>query len=1050
LKQHLKLLAVVFALLFSGVAFAQSTATLSGTVTDPSGAVLPGAQITVHAVATGTDRVVKSDSAGTYTVPSLQPGEYSVVVEAPGFAKYTLKSLVLQVDQKAEIRIPLAVQSAGETVEVVGGTPVIDTGTITVGTVIDKTVVQEIPLNGRHFLDLTVLTPGSVTAPATGSLTAPSRGLGANSFNTAGNREDSVNFQINGVNLNDMVQNQITFQPSINTTSEFKINNSTYSAEYGRSSGSIVNVSTRSGTNKFHGEAFDYLRNEALDARNYFNQVQAGQRKGALKRNNFGAALGGPIWRDKTFFFGSYEALRQHQGLNLSTTTLTPAQAAGVTDPVSKALLATIPVTASGSYLAVANGPVQTDQGTMDILHNFSDRDIVHGFYAIQKDIRTEPSLQGNNVVGYGDHRAATRQILTINGTHVFSPRFVNEARVGFNRISITFAPNNLVDPTSIGMHNYPASVTAPGGLPQTTISGFGLNIGGPSGFPQGRFDTLGLISDTLTYTVGKQVIKFGAEGRRFANANFSGDTGTLSFVATPAIPSLGQVAHTALENFQLGQAGTFAITPNGTTSRIYSNSLAGFIVDGYHITPQLMIEAGFRFEWNGTPTIGANKAVIFDPVAVTLNYLGTNGYNSPYKQNYNYEPRVGFTYDLFGNGKTVLRGGYAIMADQPETNLVTALTTNTPLTNRVSVTASTAAGGTVPTIPVESLYASAGAVGGLSVAAVDPNYRNAYTETFNVNAQHELPGSIGLSLGYYGSVGKHLRQSLNINETNPNNGGARLYSKIAATSPISPNASLASANLNMAKGAGISNYNAMWLTAHKNAGHGLDFTATWNYTKSMDLGSLAGGSFLDVYQPWRNYGLSDFDVRHRIAMNGIYDLPFKGNRLVSGFRLSSILQFQTGNPLNITQTGTPTGTTGNHPNIVVGTIPYARSINPTTGFVNYFTNPAALACNTGVPTPGCVFQLATVFGNGGRNTLTGPRFTDWDVSLEKNTKIFESLNFQLRIDAFDILNHTNFANPGVSAVPGSTSFGVITATRFPVSDAGSSRQLQIVGKFTF
>ena len=203
----------------------------------------------------------------------------------------------------------------------------IDASTITVGQVIDQRTVQEIPLNGRHFLDLTVLTPGGVTAPQNGNLTSPSRGLGANSFITAGNREDTVNFQINGVNLNDMVQNQITFQPSINTTSEFKINNSTYSAEYGRSSGSIVNVNTRSGTNQFHGEAFDYLRNNWLDARNYFNRK--GTRQASLIRNNFGGALGGPIWRNHAFFFGSYEGLRQHQGLTLrSSGVLSAAQRA--------------------------------------------------------------------------------------------------------------------------------------------------------------------------------------------------------------------------------------------------------------------------------------------------------------------------------------------------------------------------------------------------------------------------------------------------------------------------------------------------------------------------------------------------------------------------------------------------------------------------------------------------------------------------------------------------------------------------------------------------
>jgi hypothetical protein len=256
----------------SMAAWAQSTATLSGTLTDPSGAVVAHAHVTVHSLATGAERVIDTDAAGLYVVPSLQPGDYSVKATAAGFSNYTVKRVTLDVDQKVTVDMHLALASSGETVQVESTASEIEATTMTVGQVIDRNTVQELPLNGRHFLDLTVLTPGGVVAPTAGSLTAPSRGLGANSFITAGNREDSVNFEINGVNLNDMSQNQITFQPSISTTSEFKINNSTFSAEYGRSSGSIVTVSTRSGTNKFHGEAFDYFRNEALDARNYFNR----------------------------------------------------------------------------------------------------------------------------------------------------------------------------------------------------------------------------------------------------------------------------------------------------------------------------------------------------------------------------------------------------------------------------------------------------------------------------------------------------------------------------------------------------------------------------------------------------------------------------------------------------------------------------------------------------------------------------------------------------------------------------------------------------------
>ena len=301
LEVTVKFAKVLFVFLLGALsmsAFGQSTGSLSGVVTDPSGAVVPGAQVKIHSLATGADRNLVTDSAGLYDAASLQPGDYQVQAVAPGFSTDTVQKVTLEVDQQETINLKLAIASAGDTIQVETAGDQIESETMTVGQVIDRATVQELPLNGRHFLDLTVLTPGGIVANSSGSLTATSRGLGANSFDSGGNREDSINFQMNGVNLNDMSQNQITFQPSISTTSEFKIDNSTFSAEYGRSSGSIVNVATRSGTDKFHGEAFDYFRNEALDARNYFNRsfnpttgiALAGSTgdKAPLKRNNFG------------------------------------------------------------------------------------------------------------------------------------------------------------------------------------------------------------------------------------------------------------------------------------------------------------------------------------------------------------------------------------------------------------------------------------------------------------------------------------------------------------------------------------------------------------------------------------------------------------------------------------------------------------------------------------------------------------------------------------------------------------------------------------------
>jgi hypothetical protein len=1059
----------ILLLAVSGIwATGQSTATLSGVVTDPSGAVVPNVHITVHSLATGLDRSIVTDSAGIYVVPSLQPGDYQVEATSPGFSKVTIQKVTLDVDTKVAANISLPLAATGATIQVEGAASQIETQTITVGQVIDQTSVQELPLNGRHFLDLTVLTPGGVVADTAGSLTAASRGLGANSFITAGNREDSVNFQINGINLNDISQNQITFQPSINTTSEFKINNSTFSAEYGRSDGSIVTVATRSGTNKFHGEAFDYFRNEALDARNYFNRsynvatgvpLAAGTGdKAPLKRDNFGASGGGPIWKGHTFFFGSYEGLRQHQGILQNSTVISAANQTAIAankaaEPAAAALAALIPAANNGAnFTGFTPGPVQIDQVTGDILHQFSAADSVHAFYAFQHDKRTEPALQGDTIPGWGDHRSAHRQIGTFSETHIFSPSMVNEVRIGFNRIAIAFDPANTIDPNSVGLGD---GLTGNVGLPQTTLSDISLVFGGPSGFPQGRSDTTGVISDTATQLAGKHTIKIGAEARRYLVASFTGNIGTLTFTTSTTPTSL----------FQTDMATVFSIQPNIVSSRVYADSMAVFAQDNFKITPRLTLEYGLRGEWNGTPVEGANRFVIFSPSALTLNQVGTNGFakNVEYGQNYNIEPRAGFAYDVFGKGKTVVRGGYGYLVDQPVSGVVTALASNPPFSTAVSYNS--------VAIPVSALYNDAKA-SGISLYMVNPNYKNAYVESFNLNVQQAVQWGMVASIGYYGSLGRHLEVESNVNQVvgSASNTQVHPLTNLSITSPIDPNAAIAS-NIGERTSNSFSNYNAMWAVLSKNMGNGLDLSMNYEWAKSMDLNSLGsqGGLTLpDSNNPRENRGLSDFDVRQHYAATVVYELPFKGNPLVSGYQLSTIIQYQTGNPVNVVAGSSSfNGVTGLPRPTQVG--PIVRSKQQLGGVANVTLfpssglGPGGTVCDITNFTSSCSFEVVgtqasatastapTVYTGLGlmhRNAITGPGFADVDLSGQKDTKLFEGLTFEVRADAFDILNHPNFGQPSGNVQ--SSAFGQISATRFAVSDGGSSRQLQISAKFIF
>jgi Carboxypeptidase regulatory-like domain len=1024
MKYHKRILALSLFTLLAGApaGYAQSTATLSGTVTDPSGAVVPQAQITVNDLATGVNRVVSSDAAGNYAVPSLQPGNYSVSIQAAGFSPYRLPSVTLQVDQAVTANAKLRVASAGEVVQVQGAAPILDAQTITVGQVIDQKTVQEIPLNGRHFLDLTNLTPGTVVPPVTGSLTSASRGLGANSFDTAGQREDSVNFMINGINLNDASQNQITFQPSINTTSEFKISNSTYSAEYGHSSGSVVNVATRSGTNSIHGEAFDYLRNNYFDARNYFNRKPA--RQDSFIRNNFGGALSGPLWKDKTFLFLSYEGLRQQQGILFNQDVLSSAQrAAFAASPAGSGYAKLINLIPAGNnttgtvYQGSEPGPVKIDQFSGDLFDTISPTDNIHAYYAWQQDARTEPNLQGNTIPGFGDHRTAHRQIGTVNEVHIFSSDLVNEARLGFNRIAISFVPNTPADPSAFGIENGVAYNRA---LPQITVQDIGLNFGGPSGFPQGRFDTTGVFSDTLSWTRGKHTVKTGGEFRRFISDSFSQTAGILTFSSTA--------------NFIDGIGNSFSVTPTQVTSRVFENSAAGFVSDNYKLNPRFQGELGFRFEWNGTPTEGGSRFVNFDQATDSLAQV-----SQPYNQNYNYEPRVGFIIDVFGNSQTILRGGYGLMADEPVSDAVTGLAGNPPNANPVSETGALAVG---------TLYTSA-SLASLAPSAINPKLSNAYVESYSLNLQQQLPQGLLMQVGYIGSEGKHLRVQRNLNQyVYPGTTPTRPIPTLSADSPIRPGSGLG--NIPYIDSDSLSNYNALWFTMRKVLSHGIQINSTYAWSKSQDLNSLGSQgtySLQNSFNPRGDYGLSDFDARNHFVFSGTWNLPFHGNRLADGWLLANITQLQSGNPLNVVTTSTYNGVSPTIRPTLIGNYSTGRGPVLGNGNVSFIQG---TACAT--PIAGCAFySQPTGFGDLGRNALTGPGFADSDVSLEKTTRIAEKAALVLRLDAFDLLNHANFGNPNLTASGAATStFGQISSTRTAVGDAGSSRQLQFAARFEF
>lgn len=996
----------------------RSTGMLQGTIVDSNDAYISGAIITAISQERDLTRSARTNESGFYQFALLPVGTYRLTVQLQGFKTKIVESARVEVGQTSVLNLELVTGDVSEQVRIESSPALINLENVSVGQVINERTVQEIPLNGRYLVDLGLLIPGSVTPPQNGSLTRPTRGGGSLALVTAGNREDTVNFQINGITINDQVNNILNFNPPLTSIREFKIDNSTFSAEYGRNSGAIVNIATRSGTQGFHGELYEFLRNDAFDARNFFNFTSP--KPPPFKRNQFGGAFSGPIilprfgeggpviWNGKkrSFFFFTFESLQQRQRVDLNTLVLSDAQRAAVTDPVIRRLIEFIPranfFDSSGAprFVGSASASADVKQWSLDISHNLTANDRLHGYYVYQRAVRKEPTALGNTIPGFGDIRLGVRQVLTINETHVFDSNRVNEVRFGFNRISFTAKPFLEFNPADFGINNGIDQLLA---LPQINIPG-GFNFGGPARLPQGRGDTTFVFSDTVSYLRGRHSLKFGGEYRAFYNNNFLLDAGTFNFPSVAA--------------FIAGNATSFSITLGSITNNIKQTSFGAFVQDSFKWRRNVTLDLGFRYDLNMVPAERDNRFIVFDPNTVSLLRVGRD-IDQPYRTNYkNLQPRFGFAWDPFKDGTTSVRAAYAILVEQPTTNVVANTSGNPPLVTPLAFTG---------TIRLENAVDVATAAG-LSPLSVDYNYKDSYVQSWNLNVQSEILPDLAFMVGYFGSKGTNLRISRNINQRI---NGVRPFLRLSASSPELPSTALG--NIIQVESAGNSNYNALWATLTKRFSRGLQFNASYTLSKSIDYNSLSSPpqvvTVQNSYDLKADRGLSDFDARHRFVLSAIYELPLKGSRLKDGWQIGLIVQSQSGNPLNIvTSNSTPNGIANTIRPDVRGPVEMTRSVD------RWFDTSA--------------FVPVTRFGNLGRNVIIGPGFNNLDFSVLKNLNFNERIKLQFRAEFFDIFNQANFGQPG--RVVGSATFGRITDTRFPTGDSGSSRQIQFGIKFIF
>jgi hypothetical protein len=980
---------------------AQTTATLQGRVFDESGAVLPYATISVRSESKGIDRSTMTDHDGRYHVELIPAGSYEVIAAALGFKSVVIAELSFDVGRTLVRDFCLDVGEQSETVVVRAEPPLVDRATATVGHVVAAPTVQDIPLNGRRFTDLGLLVPGSVAPSQSGFSTTPIRGIGALAINTAGNREEAVAFLVNGVTTNNLTFGSLMFQPPIGSIQEFKVDNSAFGAEYGHVSGAIVNIVTRSGANEVHGDAYEFLRNDAFDARNFFELTSSDPHP--FRRNQFGGSLGGPVLRGRSFFFVTFEGLRQEQGLDMNSLVLSDEQRAMPTDPVVRSLIPLIPranfVDADGTprFVGSAEAVVNDDRWTVDVRHKAGERDQLHAFYGSQRTESIEPSTQGNTIPGFGIVSQPRKSALTLDATHIFGPSLLNEVRFGRSVLRGGILPRTQLNPASLGIRN---GVEHPIGLPQMIVAG-GLNFGGPANFPQGRNDVSYVLTDTLSQVKGRHALRLGGEYRHFVNENFAEGTGVFNFPSVSA--------------FLDGTANAFSNTLGERRNVIDQRAVGLFFQDRISVGTSVTLELGLRYEWHVTPTERDDQFVVFDAETASLVRVGVNGTEIYRQNNRNFEPRLGIAWDIAGDGVTVVRSAYSWAVDEPGTTAVRDTAANppfaTPLTASGAISLSSAIETTRPA--------------GLSPATVDHEFRNASLQSWNVNMQRQLAPDLAALVGYFGSRGQNLRISRNINQPV---GGVRPFAALSPDSPILPGVPLG--NITQVESTGFSSYHALWLSATKRMSGGLQFDTSYTWSKSLDTNSLNSSGFAvqDSYDIPNQYGLSDFDARHRFIFSATYELPFGDHPLLGGWQIATIVQSQSGNPVNIvTSNSTLTGVPNTVRPDVTGPIEIVGSVD------RWFDTD--------------VFAAVNRFGNLGRNVVIGPAFHNTDLSIIKNLS-GSRISVQLRADVFDLFNHPNFGPPG--NIVGTPTFGKITRTRLATGEAGSSRQIQLATRVSF
>ena len=1072
-------------------------ATVTGTVTDPSGAIIPNAQVSMTNTATGITTNVTTNSAGFYTTPNLIAGPYQVTIRTEGFQTLIQSGITLTVGAEQVLNVTMQVGQISQTVRVTSDALDVQLASSSISAQVNATTVRELPLNGRSWTDLATLQPGVnaiETQPsfATGS-DRGNRGFGSQA-SISGTRPQQNNYRLDGVSINDYSNGApgsvLGGNLGVDAIQEFSVLTSNYSAEYGKTSGGVVNAITRSGTNQFHGSAYDFLRNSALDARNFFD----GATIPPFRQNQFGVSGGGPILKDRTFIFGDYEGVRSSKGITAVNVVPSTDMRNGIihnadgttttvgVDPAVQKYLVFYPVPTGGpTPNGLGNTFFSSFAGQRIVIENFlttrvdyklSDKDSIFGTYVFDRTPYTSPDQFDNVLLS----DLTFRQVAILEATHIFNPNLVNTVRFGYNRNRV----DNDVSASAINPAAADVSLGADPGRPAANVSVTGLSVfpGGLGGNPEGYFRWNSFqASDDVFVTRGTHSLKFGFVAERMQDN-----------IGTHAQPD-GVFSFKSLSAFLTNKPSKFnsALVSSVSYLDLRQTLLGAYLQDDWRLRPNLTLNLGLRYEMTTVMTETHEKLVNLVNMTDASAHLGDPLDQNPTRRNF--EPRVGFAWDPFRNGRTAVRGGFGVFDVLPLpyqyylTQNAAAPFVLLGSTSNAAQLAGTFFAGAYPLLKTSSFR----------TAYIENAPHRNYVMQWNMNIQRAITPNLMTTLGYVGSRGVHMPYRVDdLNMVLPtltpqgylwpcgpdgtgNPCAVGFLPTGAQAVPLNPNFGAIRGMLYQ----GNSFYDALELQVIKKMSHGVQVQGAFTWAKSIDTNSatVAGDQFgnsissLDWFDQKLSRSLSDFNVGRTLVINAIWEVPglksaFRvANWVSSGWQLGGIYKASDGIPFSATfgsdgdVLGKNSSDTFDYPNRLTG--PGCNTLvnpgNPT----NYvktqcFALPTApntafyaAHCDSTVGGGPSSLECFNLRGNAGRNILIGPGLSEFDFSLFKNNyirRISENFNVQFRAELFNLFNRANFApppNPDIFDSTGATSgtVGLLDST------TTTSREIQFALK---